>query len=141
MDRREFIKKSCFSCMALGAGIAVSSLSSCATLPIIKTSISENKTSIAASNFADGINAVLVRPKNLDYDILVVKKSETLYNALLMQCTHNQFALSSNKSQIFCTSHGAEFDFEGNVVKGPADKKLKTFQVIVKESQLEILLS
>ncbi|HLC83627.1 MAG TPA: Rieske 2Fe-2S domain-containing protein [Bacteroidia bacterium] len=141
MDRREFIKKSCFSCMALGAGVAISSLSSCATLPIIKTSIEENKTSIALSNFANGINAVLVRPKNMDYDILVVKKSESTYNALFMQCTHNQFALSSNKSQIFCSSHGAEFDFEGNVVKGPAEKKLKTFPTVIKDNLLDILLA
>ena len=141
MDRREFIKKSCFSCMALGAGVAIPSLSSCATMPIIKTSIESNKTTIASSNFVNGINALLVRPKNLDYDILVVKKSDASYDAFLMQCTHNQFALSCNKSQIFCSSHGAEFDFEGNVVKGPAEKKLKTFQVIVRDNLLDVIVS
>lgn len=127
--------------MALGAGVAIPSLSSCSTLPIIKSDIESNKITIDPASFADGINSILVRAKKLDHDILIVKNPNNTYRALYMRCTHNHFSLSCNKSQIFCTSHGAEFDFEGNVTKGPAVNKLHSFHIIQENGKIIIQLS
>lgn len=141
MDRREFIKQSCFACMALGAGAVIPSLSSCTTLPIVKTDIESKKIIIDPASFTDGAQSILVRAKKLDHDILVIKNPDNTYRALYMRCTHNQFSLSCNKSQIFCTSHGAEFDFEGNVTKGPAVKKLLSFPIILENGKIIIAIS
>ncbi len=127
--------------MALGAGAAMSSLSSCSTLPIIKSDIENDKISIDPADFTDGTNSILVRAKKLDHDILLIKNPDHTYRALYMRCTHNHFSLSSNKSQIFCTSHGAEFDLEGNVTKGPAVKKLHTFFATEENGKIIIRLS
>jgi nitrite reductase/ring-hydroxylating ferredoxin subunit len=58
-----------------------------------------------------------------------------------MQCTHNHFDLSCNKKQIFCTSHGAEFDLEGNVTRGPAQKKLTSFPVMEESGKLFVQIA
>lgn len=126
--------------MAMGAGVVVSSLPSCSTLPIVKTGIEGNKVSVDRASFTNNSNVILVRTNKLDYDILLVK-TENSYRALYMRCTHNQTSLSSTKSYIFCDLHGAEFDFEGNVIKGPAVDKLLSFRVTESENQIHIHLS
>lgn len=136
MERREFIKQGCFACMALGAGIISTSLASCSTLPIVKTSLEGDRIAFDPVNFTNDVTALLLRAKRLEHDILIVKNPNDTYRALYMQCTHNHFDLSCNKNQIFCTSHGAEFDLEGNVTRGPAQKKLKTFPVISEGGKL-----
>ncbi len=130
MERRDFLKKGCVACVALGSGIVSSTLSSCNTLPIIRTDVESDRIFFDPALFTDEVSSILLRTKKLEYDVLVIKGEDSGYRAVYMNCTHNHFALSSNKKQIFCNSHGAEFDFDGNVLKGPATKKLKTFQVI-----------
>ncbi len=127
--------------MAIGAGIVSSTLSSCTTLPIIKSTAAGNRIAFDPENFSEGAAAILLRTPNAEHDILVVKNPNGTYRALYMQCTHNKFGLSANKSQIFCTSHGAEFDFEGNVTKGPAEQKLKTFPVITEDGKLFVQIT
>ena len=122
--------------MAIGSGIMSASLSSCSTLPVIQTTIEGDRIAFDPENFNAEITAILLRTKKIEHDILVTKNSAGGYRALYMQCTHNKFDLSCNKSQIFCTSHGAEFDFEGNVTKGPAVQKLKTFPVLAEGGKL-----
>ena len=140
MERREFIKKGCLACMALGVGVVSTTLSSCSPFPVIQSEINGDRIAFDPANFTTEVTAILLRTKKFEHDILVKKNSEGSYRALYMECTHNKFDLSSNKSQIFCTSHGAEFDFEGNVTKGPAVQKLRTFPVISVDGKLFVHL-
>lgn len=140
MERREFIKKGCFACMALGTGVLATTLSSCSSLPIIQCAIDQNRIPFDPAAFTEDVNAVLLRTKKFDHDILLRKNADETYRAIYMECTHNKYDLSSNKKQIFCTSHGAEFDFEGNVTKGPAVQKLKSFPVVSEAGKLFVHL-
>ncbi len=124
--------------MALGAGMV--SLSSCTAWPVIRSTAEGSRIPFDPALFTEEITAILLRTETLDYDILVVKRKDSTYNCIYMECTHNKFRLTSNKAQIFCTSHGAEFDFEGNVTKGPAVQKLKTFRVISEAGKLFVHL-
>lgn len=124
--------------MALGAGIVT--LSSCTAWPVIRSSAEGNRIPFDPALFTEEITAILLRTANLENDILVVKKKDDSYRALYMECTHNKFSLSANKGQIYCTSHGAEFDFEGNVTKGPAVQKLKTYPVVSEGGKLFVQL-
>lgn len=126
--------------MALGAGMAITSLSSCSTLPIIKSEVERDRIFVDPVNFAES-NSLLIRTKRLDHDILLIKNTDDTYRALYMSCTHNHFSLSCNKSQIFCTSHGAEFDFDGNVTRGPAKKQLHRFPVTSENGKIVITIS
>lgn len=127
--------------MAIGAiGIVSTTLTSCSSLPVIQASIDNGRIPFDPASFTPEVTAILLRSQKLDYDILVRKNGDDDYRAIYMECTHNKFRLSSNKSQIFCTSHGAEFDFEGNVTKGPAVQKLRTFSVVSQDGKLFVRL-
>lgn len=122
--------------MALGSGVISTFLASCSTLPILKTTVDDGRIAFDPAIFTSEVTALRLRTKKLEHDVLVVKKAEDSYRAIYMQCTHNQFDLSANRKQIFCTSHGAEFNLEGNVTKGPAKENLKTFPVISENGKL-----
>lgn len=141
MERREFIKNGCLACLALGAGIAIAPLSSCNVLPVVKSDINNNTIVVDPASFTEGAKALLVRSRKLANDILLVRNSDDRYTALYMRCTHNEFGLSANKRNILCLSHGAEFDYEGKVTKGPATQDLKRFPVSIVDNKLLIHIS
>src|ERR1041385_4619445 len=113
-SRREFIKVSCGMCMALtGAGIAASILQGCTSIPLVAATPDKGKVSLKISVFEKS-NLVLLRPKNLGNDVLVVRKQADTsgfdYHSLLMQCTHQQQPLNVSGTIIHCPGHGSEFD-------------------------------
>lgn len=123
--------------MALGAGALTSSLASCSTLPLVRRDFSNNVLEIGYNEFSPEANALLVRTKLLEHDILVIRKAEMEFKAIYMKCTHNHFPLTYSKTRLVCTSHGAEFNLEGEVTRGPAKDKLTSFRV---ETQNDALL-
>ena len=76
----------------------------------------------------------------MDYDILLVKKTDGTYNALYMQCSHESQSLTANKSGLFCPSHGSAFDLEGNVTQQPAIKPLRKFKTSIENNSIKIYL-
>jgi len=142
MERRAFIKTSCITCAGiLGAGSVLSMLSSCAPLPVLKTSSKENTLLVPEQAFKEGQNLLLLKNSNLEFDILVVKKKDTTYNALYMQCTHQNQPLTASKSGLFCASHGSGFDLDGNVIIEPATQPLRKFKTEIENNNIKIYLS
>lgn len=77
----------------------------------------------------------------MEFDILLVKRKDGTYNALYMQCTHQNQPLSANKSGLFCASHGSAFDLEGNVNVEPATSPLKKFRTETENNNVKIYLN
>ena len=127
--------------MAIGAGAAVSSLQSCSTLSVIKAYEQDGKIEVDLLSFPKDSNVLLLRTSKLEYDILLIRKPDNAFTALYMQCTHNANPLSPTTSRILCSSHGAEFDMEGNVKAGPAKEKLRSFPVKLAGDKILILLA
>lgn len=137
--RRAFIKSSCLHCAAiLGAGLLLESCGS--SLPIFKTQAQNRQLRVPLQEFAPEKSMVVVRAKELEHDILVVKK-EDHYNALYLQCTHEGVGLSPTGKKIVCTAHGSVFDLDGNVLKEPALKPLKKFETTVSGNTIIITLT
>ena len=82
---------------------------------------------------------VIVRNKNMEYDILLIKSGNT-YTALQMKCTHQDNPLTVNSSGLFCASHGSVFDLNGNVTKEPALQPLKKYNTQINDSEIQIKL-
>lgn len=140
MHRREFIKQGCFACMALGAGVSMASLSSCSPLPVLKTDYSDGIIQVNPLLLPEGWKAAVIRTKKLENDILLVKNENETYHAVYLVCTHNNTSLSPTGKEIICTLHNGRFDWKGNVLEGPAPKKLRTFKVSEKNNLLVIEL-
>jgi len=138
MDRREFIRSSCTYCLAATVlGIAVTELNSCSSvIPVYKTSLAPN-IEVPLTSFLQN-NEVIVRPSNSEYDILLVKKSERKYTALLMECTHRNNSLVATEDGLYCPAHGSRFDLNGNVTQQPATEPLKQYQTSISQTAIII---
>ena len=136
MQRRNFIKKcslvgaSCFGISLLIAG--------CKSVPFVNGIANTNKIQINKSEFIfikkdkkSFRKYVVVRVEKSDFPIVLYRFSETEYSALLLRCTHQNFELNVNGDLLTCSAHGSEFSNKGEVVQGPADRKLKSFPVSV----------
>lgn len=141
MDRRKFVKQSCSVCLAVGSGMLVGSLASCASvLPVYKTAATNNKISVPVALFANA-NFRLVQPKNFYYNIGLKKEENGSYTALLLRCTHADNQLTPTGNGFKCTLHGSAFNNEGQVTKGPAEYPLKKYQTQIISGQIIIDIS
>jgi nitrite reductase/ring-hydroxylating ferredoxin subunit len=140
MDRRNFVKQSCTVCLAVGAGMVIGSLSSCATLPVYKTAANNNKVSVPVSLFAQS-DFQIIQPKDFYYNIGLRKEKDGTYTALLLRCTHADNQLVSTGNGFKCNLHGSAFDQEGQVTQGPAERSLKKYQTELISEQIIIHLT
>lgn len=135
--RKDFLKMTGkATCALLFTGMASGVLESCASAKVYHTKADNGKVKIALSEFAES-NTRIVRIEGMQYDVMVVKKQDGGFNALLMRCTHQDFNLSAGKGTLFCGLHGSSFDLEGQVRTGPATDPLKKLAV---EQQQDYLI-
>ena len=144
MDRLEFIKK----CGMVCGGITTipSILLACISNKIITGTIKDDAIVLPLSDFLENSSSNTKRPyvilqnEALKAPICVFRISETEYEAVLMQCTHqgNQLQVFGDKLQ--CSAHGSEFSNRGLVQNGPADKALRKFPVRIESYFLKISL-
>jgi len=124
-------------CLAIGAGMMAGSLSSCATIPVYKTTIANNKVSVPDTLFAQS-DFQIIQPKDLYYNIGLRKEKDGSYTALLLRCTHADNQLTSTGNGFKCNLHGSEFNKEGQVTQGPAEHTLKKYPTEIVSNQIII---
>ena len=140
IERRKFLESACKACLLAGAGFLISDLSACSpSAKIIKLPVSQNSVRLPVTSFANETMQI-VRPEGWFYDIAVRKTSEDQYEALLLECTHQQNQLIVNPNGFKCNLHGSQFNLNGQVTKGPAERPLKKFETSLDQGQLVISL-
>ena len=135
MKRRDFIKTSCLAC--LGGSTFLLTLQACSKayyaqqidlvgnkLIIKKTEFVEIKKE--ASSYR---NMVVAKHGKLGFPIALFRLSEDQYSAVYLECTHQGNEVSPHGNFLVCDAHGSEFDNQGKVLHGPAEKPLRTFMV------------
>lgn len=138
MQRRKFISSSCKICLLGAAGYSLLQLESCAPVSsVYKTSVTNGELNVPLNLF-DKSMLQIVRPNGWYYDVAVQKNSDDSYTALLLQCTHQQNQLTSTGNGYHCSLHGSDFDKQGNVRKGPAERPLYHFETSVNNDFLNI---
>jgi Rieske Fe-S protein len=139
MERRNFLKSSCNICLLAATGYFLSELTACspAAYQVIKTEIINDEIQIPVASFMQS-TMQFVRPKGWYYDIAVRKKEDNTYQALLMQCTHQENQLTPTGNGYTCSLHGSQFNKEGKVTKGPAENSLKGYTTSLNQENLII---
>ncbi len=141
MQRRDFLRSSCTTCLLAASGwmLPAIALTGCgpAAYQVFSTEERENQIEVPADAFAKG-PLVLVRPKGWFYSIALRKHEDNTYSALLLKCTHQDNQLTASSDSFSCSLHGSTFNKEGRVTKGPAERPLKTFAVTTNVKQLII---
>ena len=123
----------------MAAGYFLPKLTGCSpAYNVFKTDIVDKKISMPVTMF-DQNPLQFVRPKGWYFDIAVQKNADNTYQALLLQCTHQETQLNPmGKGGYRCSLHGSEFDTNGKVRKGPAEKPLEHYYVSVENNNLII---
>ncbi len=141
MERRNFIKSTCNICLLGASGFFAAQLPGCspASYSIFKTEAIDKKVTVPLNLF-DKSPFQIVRPKKIFYDIAVQKKEDKSYSAIQLLCTHQQTQLTVTGNRYTCSLHGSQFDKNGNVRKGPAEKPLLHFKTVISDENLIILI-
>lgn len=139
IDRREFIRRSCAACIGTAAsGLLFSQLTSCApAFPVYKAKFDKGAIQVPITSFETS-NLVIVRDLQMDFDILLVKKSTEEYEAIYMKCSHQANPLTATATGLFCSAHGSSFDLDGNVRTEPATDPLQKFKTELSNNLITI---
>lgn len=122
-------------------GVMSSLVTSCSTLDVYKTELVDQIIQVPENIFLENETLKIIRTKKIDFDILLIKKPEQKYTALLMKCSHLDNALVANTSGLTCNLHGSKFNFNGDVLTGPALNALTQFKTNTLNQFIQITVS
>ncbi len=128
--------------MLAAAGYLLSDLASCspAAMKTLQTDVNNNIVSVPISSInSSGLQ--IIHPKGSYYNIAVQKKSDNTYEALLLQCTHQENQLTVTANGFTCSLHGSQFDKDGNVTHGPAAEPLQRYKTNIDKGNLLIYIN
>jgi len=137
MDRRRFLRTACQACAALAVAPAVASLESCASTQATSYAVQDGALRIPLNSLTQGVN--IVRAKGLSYKVMINKRPDGSYTALVLNCPHKSGPVNfTDGDGLKCAWHGSTFDLEGKVTKGPSKQDLKRYPVTVEGDQLRV---
>jgi cytochrome b6-f complex iron-sulfur subunit len=156
VSRREFFVKSAGAIAVISASGFISTIvTSCssnptapinsATLKTIQGTVVNNEIiiTIISSPIENKNSRALVEYNSGNGAILVEHSSDDTYTALSGICTHQNCVITDfdGTNNVFvCLCHGSQFDLSGNVKKGPASSKLRSYITRVENNSLIITL-
>jgi cytochrome b6-f complex iron-sulfur subunit len=156
LSRREFFIKSAGAIVvATSSGLIGSIVTSCSSNPTdpvnttplstIQGTVVNNEITIALSSspIENKNTRALVEYNNGNGAVLVEHNSDDTYKALSGICTHQSCVVSAydgSNSVFVCPCHNSQFDLNGNVKKGPANTKLRTYSTRIENNSLIITL-
>ena len=137
-SRKDFLSVSGkITCSILLGGAVSSLVQSCSAIKVYATKPLDGKIKVPLTQFAES-NVSIVRVEGLEYDIMVSKKENETYSAVLMRCSHQDWNLTATSNGLNCGLHGSSFDTDGKVKIGPATEALKKFKVEQQDTYLII---
>jgi Rieske Fe-S protein len=145
MDRKDFIRQCGLVCT--GSAALGTILQACNASRLLTGTISGDNLVVPASDFEirNGNKVyykkyIVVQHDILQYPVCIYRFSNDQYSALWMRCTHQGTELQVFGDKLQCPAHGSEFDSKGGIQNGPADAKLRTFEVTLQQGFLHISL-
>lgn len=141
MDRRNFIKQTCATCVsgAIGTGL----FNACTPTHYINGTLNDNGLIVDKDQFKVGDKGsfsrfIVVRNESLLFPICIFRFSEKEYSAIWLKCAHQGAEVNVVGDMLQCPAHGSEYDNKGNVTNGPATSNLRSFPVEVRKNELFI---
>lgn len=151
--RRGFLTGALALTAMTAAGLCLCSLVGCkkrkASTPVIPKEFVQIK---SKSITVDVANVDALKPvggsakivdSNLRRQVIVIHAARNRYVALSNRCTHRgaEVEYSPKDRALKCVNYGhSTFRLSGQVVRGPASKPLKTYNVLFFEGKLEVFL-
>jgi Rieske Fe-S protein len=120
-------------------GGAVVALAACARLGLAQKKMALGLDKFEKLKTAGG--SVLLKIQGRDY--LFIRDAEDSVRVLDPTCTHQKCTVAYNrdKQRIICPCHSSNFDLNGKVLNGPAEKPLQTFEATLDPERARIIFS
>lgn len=83
----------------------------------------------------------LVRAAGLEAPLLIHRTGTGAFRALSARCTHLGCRVRPARHALICPCHGSTFSWEGEVLRGPAQKALPRYPVELRKKTLEIIVN
>jgi Rieske Fe-S protein len=126
MDRREFVERS------IGVMLGTSVMAACASLVTRTVTPVDGALRLALAHYpeltADG-GSLKVIAKGAADPIYVLALGNRRYAALSPICTHLGCTVEIEEARLICPCHGSNYDREGRVLRGPAERALDRYPV------------
>jgi len=113
----------------------IASLESCAS---VRGTLADGALTVPLSALKD--NTTVVKAKGMDNKLLLVKRTEGSYSALVLNCPHKNGPVKEDGEQLVCDRHGSRFDLEGAVLEGPSKAGLKKYPVEVAGEFVKVVM-
>ncbi len=134
LGRREFLGT------CTGA-IACAALSGCASVMARPVTAVDGRILLTLADhpeLAARNGAITILPSGTADPILVLRTGDRTYAALSAVCTHRGCTVEVAGDRLECPCHGSQYNREGTVLEGPAERALGRFTTRVEGSRLII---
>ena len=138
MNRRDFVKSLPVVPAGLLLGASALTLSACGGMPYLAPRGSGNRLVVSAARVPEA--GVLLQRPGMEHPVFVHATEQGGYTALLVRCTHRGCQPDPVGDRFVCPCHGSEFDLEGAVLRGPAERSLLRFRVAREGEDLVVTL-
>jgi len=123
IDRREFI--------ATCAGAAL--LAGCVSMVTHPVPVTDGYVRLALANFPDlaaPLGAIKIQPARMADPIYVLARADGSFGAVSPICTHRGCTVDVQGPRLVCPCHGSTYSREGEVLRGPAQRRLARYRVV-----------
>jgi len=134
MKRREFLKAS-------SVASASGALAACGGRTIKPQSALQRGSSLIVEKSKLKNGQLYIAHPSERFPISIMQLDQDRYWANLMQCSHQKCETQASEEGYICPCHGARYDKQGKVNKGPATVDLPSYQVLDKGEQLWVELN
>jgi Rieske Fe-S protein len=135
VDRRRFVE--------FAAGLlAATAVPGCASVATTRVQPSDGTIRLVVRNFpmlAQPGGYLKIHPEGAATPIYVLALDNGRYAALSPICTHLACTVNIEGPRLVCPCHGSTYDRAGQVLRGPAERALKQFKVVM-ESEGELVI-
>jgi Rieske Fe-S protein len=104
--------------------------------------IQGGKLSLPYSEVAESLDehgAVRLRADGLEEDLVLLRGEDGKLQVLGATCSHLGCQVRPGGAFLVCPCHGSTFDLNGEVVRGPAQKPLNRYPVVLRAGIIDII--
>jgi len=125
IDRRAFV----VTCALAGAGFVLSGCVAMVTHPVPVNDGRVRLTLASYPELAKPDGAIRILPAAAADPVFVLATGTGEYRAISPICTHRGCTVDVQGARLVCPCHGSTYDRDGTVLRGPAERALKRYNV------------
>lgn len=139
MARRDFLRRVGRASAGTVCAGALLPLAGCVGVRYATATPVDGALRLDESEFA-GSDAVMLENPRDPRPIFVHRAGDGSYTAVSTRCAHRGCQVQREGERLACPCHGSEYELDGDLLQGPADRALRRFRTRVRDGSVLIML-